>query len=79
LKKLNEQLAMFKSENEEYQKQALFITGHRHELFQLKSKNFGLQRENANLASQLKSAQEMCDALKSSIEQGPMIRNFSWA
>ena len=69
LKKLNEQLAMFKSENEEYQKQAMFVTGHRQELFQLKSKNFGLQRENANLQSQLKSAQEMCEALKLSIEQ----------
>ena len=69
LKRLNEQLAMFRSENEEYQKQAMFVTRHRQEIFQLKSKNFGLQRENANLLSQLKSAQEMCDALKCTIEE----------
>ncbi len=34
-----------------------------------KSRNFGLQRENTNLQSQLKSAQEMCESLRSAIEQ----------
>ena len=74
IKKLNEQLALVRSENDEYQKQALFVTGHRQELFQLKSKNFGLQRENTNLHSQLKSAQEMCESLRTTIEQ--VIHNF---
>lgn len=70
IKKLNEQLALVRSENDEYQKQeALFVTGHRQELFQMKSRNFGLQRENTNLQSQLKSAQEMCESLRTTIEQ----------
>jgi hypothetical protein len=38
-----------------------------------RSQNFRLQRENANLTSQLKSAQDLCDALKAAGEQGPIL------
>ena len=62
-------LFQVKSENDEYQKQALFVSGHRQELFELKSRNFGLQRQNANLRSQLSSAQQVSDSLRAAVQQ----------
>ena len=64
VRRLNRQLALMKSENEEYQKQAFFVTGHKEELFKLKSQNFELSRENANLKSQLSSTKEVVQDLK---------------
>ena len=45
------------------------MSGHRQELFELKSRNFGLQRQNANLQSQLSSAQQVPDSLRAAVQQ----------
>lgn len=56
MRKLNRKLDLLSSENENYAKLAKEIPDYKQELFQLKSANFDLQRENANLKSQLQSA-----------------------
>ena len=56
MRRLNKQLELVRSENEVYQKQVNLVPSFKQELTVLKSTNFELLRENANLKSQLASA-----------------------
>jgi chromosome segregation ATPase len=56
MRKLNRQLDLVRSENEQYANLATQIPDYKQEVFSLKSSNFDLQREKANLKSQLDTA-----------------------
>ncbi len=64
MRRLSRQLDLVRSENEQYQKQASLVPNYKQEMAELRSATFDLQRENANLKSQLTSARELVEYLQ---------------
>ena len=75
MRKLSRRLEFLKKENEQYANVAKEIPDYKQEVFSLKSSNFELQRENANLKSQLEATaidNQMMSEIKTPDQEIPM-------
>ena len=75
MRKLSRRLEFLRKENEQYANVAKEIPDYKQEVFCLKSSNFELQRENANLKSQLEATaidNQMMSEIKTPDQEIPM-------
>ena len=74
MKRLNKRLDIIRAENEHYASLAKEIPDYKQEVFHLKSTNFDLQREVANLRSQLEESKNNYQHLQSILQNGAKIK-----